>query len=388
MTIIEVTSSKIIQKFHKLPFQIYKEDENWIPHIQQEVESIFNPKENKFHRHGEITRWILQNNEGKTIGRIAAFVNRKKAFSENQPTGGCGFFECINDQKAANLLFETAKEWLEEREMEAMDGPINFGERDRYWGLVVEGHNNPPIYGNAYQPHYYKDLFENYGFQLYFKQFMYERSVNDEIQEKYRKRSDIILQNPDYTFKHLEKDKMFEYAEDFRTVYNKAWATHSNFKGMSETQARSIIRKLKPVMDPQLIWFAYYQNEAVGFFISLPELNQIFKYINGHLNWWGKLKFLYHQKRGVCNNVFGLAFGIAPEHQKKGLEGAIITRVKNQFESTNKKYQKIIITWIGDFNPKMIRIVENLGTSKYMTLHTYRKLFDENAPFERCKTIH
>ena len=126
MTIIEVTSSKVIRKFHKLPFQIYKEDENWIPHIQQEVESIFNPKENKFHRHGEIIRWILQNNEGKTIGRIAAFVNRKKAFSENQPTGGCGFFECINDQKAANLLFETAKKWLKEREMQAMDGPINF----------------------------------------------------------------------------------------------------------------------------------------------------------------------------------------------------------------------------------------------------------------------
>ena len=99
-------------------------------------------------------------------------------------------------------------------------------------------------------------------------------------------------------------------------------------------------------------------------------------------------EFLYHQKRGICNNVFALAFGITPEHQKKGLEGAIITRVKNQFESTNKKYQKIIITWIGDFNPKMIRIVENLGTSKYMTLHTYRKLFDENAPFERCKIIH
>ena len=83
MTIIEVTSSKVIRKFHKLPFQIYKEDENWIPHIQQEVESIFNPKENKFHRHGEIIRWILQNNEGKTIGRIAAFVNRKKAFAKS-----------------------------------------------------------------------------------------------------------------------------------------------------------------------------------------------------------------------------------------------------------------------------------------------------------------
>ena len=85
-----------------------------------------------------------------------------------------------------------------------------------------------------------------------------------------------------------------------------------------ETQARSIMRKLKPVMDPELIWFAYYNEEPVGFFIGLPELNQVFKYINGNLNWWGKLKFLLHKKRGACNNVFGTAFGIVPEHQKKG----------------------------------------------------------------------
>lgn len=387
MTIIKVNSAKTIKQFHKLPFKIYKNDKNWIPHIKQEVEAVFTPKQNKFFRHGEAIRWILQNEEGKTIGRIAAFINRKKAFTESQPTGGFGFFECIDDKEAANLLFNTAKKWLSEREMEAMDGPINFGERDRYWGLLVKGHEKPPIYGNAYQPAYYESLFENYGFKMYFEQYMFERSVHEEIQEKYRERSNIILQDPGYTFRHMEKDKMFEYAEDFRTIYNKAWVKHSNFKGMPETQARSIMRKLKPVMDCELIWFAYYNNKPVGFFIALPELNQIFKYIKGNLNWWGKIKFLFHQKRGVCNNVFGMAFGIVPDHQKKGLEGAIMMAVKKQFETRGNKYKNIIVTWIGDFNPKMIRIVQNLGTNKYMTLRTYRKLFDENAPFERCKTI-
>lgn len=387
MTIIEVNSAKTIRQFHQLPFHIYKSDKNWIPHIQQEVEAVFTPKKNKFFRHGEATRWILKNDEGKVIGRIAAFINRKKAFSEKQATGGCGFFECINEQAAATLLFDTAKAWLQEREMEAMDGPINFGERDRYWGLLVEGHDKAPIYGNNYQPSYYQQLFTTYGFQVYFEQYMFVRSVHEEIPTKYRERSDKILEDPGYTFRHLEKDKMFDYAEDFRTVYNKAWKTHSNFKGMPESQARAIMRKMKPVMDEQLIWFAYYHGEPVGFFIALPELNQIFKHINGKLNWLGKLKFLYYRWRGVCNNVFGIAFGIAPDHQRKGLEGAIMMAVKKQFETTGSKYQDIIITWIGDFNPKMIRITENIGTKKYMTLHTYRKLFDENAPFERCKTI-
>jgi GNAT superfamily N-acetyltransferase len=387
MKIVAVNSPLHIKEFHQLPFRIYAAVKQWVPHIEQEVEAVFNSQSNKFFRHGEAIRWILQDDSGQTIGRVAAFINKKKAFSEKQPTGGLGFFECINDEAAAFLLFDTAKQWLQEREMEAMDGPINFGERDRYWGLLVDGFDNKPIYGNPYQPAYYQDFFESYGFQTYFEQFMYERSVHDEIPDKYKDRSAIILQDPGYTFRHLEKKKMFDYAEDFRTIYNKAWKTHSNFKGMPAAQARSIMKKLKPVMDEKLIWFAYYNDEPVAFFIALPELNQIFKHINGNLNWLGKLQFLYHKWKGGCTNVFGVAFGIAPAHQKKGLEGALIMAIKKQFESEKNAYEKIIMTWIGDFNPKMIRIVENLGVEKYMTLRTYRKLFDENATFERCKTI-
>ena len=173
MTIIEVKTSAHIKAFHQIPFEIYKNDSNWIPHIKQDVEKVFTKKENKFFRHGEAIRWILKNDDNVYIGRISAFINRKKAFSEKQPTGGVGFFECTNDPEASSLLFDTAKKWLEDREMEAMDGPINFGERDRYWGLLVEGFENRPIYANPYQPPYYQKLFEDYGFLTYFEQFMY-----------------------------------------------------------------------------------------------------------------------------------------------------------------------------------------------------------------------
>lgn len=387
MTIIEVNTAAQIKAFHQIPFDIYKTDTNWIPHIKQEVEKVFTPSENKFFRHGEAIRWILKDHNGNYIARIATFINRKKAFSEKQPTGGVGFFECINDKKASSLLFDTAKKWLEDRGIEAMDGPINFGERDRYWGLLVDGFENPPIYANAYQPSYYQALFEDYGFQTYFEQYMFYRKISDDIPKKYKLRSERILKDKGYSFRHLEKNKMFEYSEDFRTVYNKAWKTHSNFKGMPASQARSIMRKIKPIMDEKLIWFAYYKDEPIAFFIALPEINQIFKHVNGNLNWFGKLKFLYYKWKGSCNNVFGLAFGVSPEFQKKGLEGAIIMAVKNQFEGGSNYYKNLIITWIGDFNPKMMKIVHNLGTEKYMTLKTYRKLFNEEAEFERCKTI-
>ena len=127
MTIIEVKTSSQIKAFHHIPFYIYKNDSNWIHHIKQDVEKVFTKKENKFFRNGEAIRWILKNDDNIFIGRISAFINRRKAYSEKQPTGGIGFFECIDDLEASSLLFETAKKWLEDREMQAMDGPINFG---------------------------------------------------------------------------------------------------------------------------------------------------------------------------------------------------------------------------------------------------------------------
>jgi hypothetical protein len=186
MTIIEVNSPAKIKVFHQIPFDIYKNDSNWIPHIKQDVEKVFTKSSNKFFRHGEAIRWILKDDNNKYIGRIAAFINRKKAFSEKQPTGGIGFFECIDDLSASSLLFDTAKKWLEDREMQAMDGPINFGERDRYWGLLVEGFENRPIYANPYNPPYYQKLFKDYGFLTYFEQYMYCRNISDDISSKYK----------------------------------------------------------------------------------------------------------------------------------------------------------------------------------------------------------
>ncbi len=145
--------------------------------LDKDINAVFDPKQNKFFRHGHCSRFLLWNEQGKCIGRIAAFINEKTSKKEKQPTGGIGFFECINDQKAAHLLFDHAKNWLQERGMEAMDGPINFGERDSWWGLLVDGFISP-AYKTNYNPPYYKDFFESYGFQIYFEQWCYAMKVN------------------------------------------------------------------------------------------------------------------------------------------------------------------------------------------------------------------
>jgi GNAT superfamily N-acetyltransferase len=174
--------------------------------------------------------------------------------------------------------------------------------------------------------------------------------------------------------------------EDFVTIYNSAWVTHDNFRPMTKEQAVALGKKIAPVMDEDLMWFAYHDGKPVGCYLSLPELNEIFRYVGDRLHWWGKLKFLWYKWRRPPRTAFGIAFGIVPEHQGRGIEGAIFNEFGKRI-LPKKKYDNIIISWIGDFNPKMIRIIENLKAEKYRTLITYRKIFDPDIPFERCPVI-
>ena len=175
MDIIEVTDNRTAKDFLHLPLKIYKNYKAWIRPLDKDIYAVFNSSTNKAFRHGFCKRWILRDDGGKTIGRIAAFVNKKTMNKGNkQPTGGIGFFECIEDQDAAFKLFDTAKSWLEEQGMEAMDGPINFGERDKWWGLLIDGFEKEPNYNCNYNPPYYKVFFEKYGFKIYYNQYTYQ----------------------------------------------------------------------------------------------------------------------------------------------------------------------------------------------------------------------
>jgi len=387
MNIVEVGDHPRWKKeFLLLPLRLYQHEKNWIRPLDNDIENVFDPQKNKYFSHGECTRWILQDSQGKTIGRVAAFIDRNTAFTHDQPTGGMGFFECINDQKAAFLLFDTCKAWLQARGMEAMDGPINFGERDNWWGLLVQGFEYEPTYCMPYTLPYYVPFFENYGFKDYFKQYTYGRPAKGlGVADSVHQRAERVYQNPAYEFRHLDKKQLNKYAEDFRTIYNKAWVKHEGVKEMSAEQAQSIIQKLKPIMNPEIIWFAYYENEPVAFFIVLPEFNQIVKHLNGKLDFIGKLKFLYHKWKGTMTRVFGVVFGVVPEHQGKGVESAITLAYTTIGWKDTFPYDEFEMNWIGDFNPAMMRFVTQVGGTIKKTHITYRKMFDETKEVKRAR---
>ncbi|MGK7397099.1 MAG: hypothetical protein ACNS62_21155 [Candidatus Cyclobacteriaceae bacterium M3_2C_046] len=388
MELVEVTNQKYRKAFLQLPVKLYKDSKYWIRPLDQDIEGVFDPQKNKYLKEGSSIRWILLDHQQQVIGRVAAFVNKKTAYTFDQPTGGIGFFECINDQAAANKLFEQSREWLQQQGMEAMDGPVNFGDRDRWWGLLVDGFNIEPNYCTPYNFPYYQQLFENYGFQLYFRQYTYARMVHEDgLAPQIKQKAALIRADPDYTFRHIEKKRLELYAEDFRFIFNKAWRKHLGVKEMTREQAVSIMKKLKPVLDERIIWFGYYKKEPIAFYINLPELNQIFKFVHGKLNWWGKLIFLYHKYRNTCDKMFGVSFGVIPEFQGKGIEGAIVDAFSEFAWSDKHPYKTYEMNWIGDFNPKMMHVCENVGGRIIKTHITYRKLFDETKAFERAPII-
>ncbi len=387
MKAVEVISKQHEKEFLLLPVNLYKSEPRWIRPLDKDIEHVFNSKKNKAFQQGECIRWILLNMHREVIGRVAAFVNYKTATKgNNQPTGGIGFFDCIHDQHAAFLLFNQCQQWLQEKGMEAMDGPINFGGRDRWWGLLIEGFDHEPNYQCNYNFPYYEELFRAYGFQTYFYQLTYGRPMLGPVDPIIIEKAALIEKNLNYRFAYLSKSDN-TLAEKIRYVYNKAWTNREEMAELSMAQAQHLVKQMKPVIDEKLVWFAYYKDEPIAFFISLPEVNQIFKYFNGKFGWIEKVRFVWHKFRKTNRKAFGILFGIIPEHQGKNIDAALIENFRAMTEAENFQYTEYEMNWIGDFNPKMIRIAEQV-TRKIVKKHvTLRKLFDATKAFSRASIL-
>ncbi|MEN8156150.1 MAG: GNAT family N-acetyltransferase [Bacteroidota bacterium] len=382
MKVTEVSDKRSKQAFLSVPKILYQNEGTWVCPLDKEIESVFDPGKNVYFQHGEATRWILFDAGEKLIGRVAAFIDRNTAEKQDQPTGGIGFFECINNQEAANLLFDTAKEWLKERGMEAMDGPVNFGETDKYWGLLVEGFTHPS-YEIAYNFPYYQELFETYGFKTYFKQEGFHLDITEPLPPRIKRIAEWIAQKPDYEFRHFEWKTSDQFVKDFVTVFNEAWASFKeNFEPLEVSYIKKTLKKAKAIIDEEFVWIAYNKGKPIAIYLMYPDLNQILKHLNGRLTLPAMLKFLYLKKRKRMTRARGVLMGVIPAFQGLGVEAAIILQLVKVFERKSH-YTEIEFSWVGDFNPKMRKTFVSVGCKSVKHYITYRYLFDRKKRFKR-----
>lgn len=382
---IEVVDKQQEDAFIQLPVELYKGNKYWVRPLDNDIRNVFNKDKNPCFKHGECVRWLLQDESGRNIGRVAAFINEKSCRLDKYTVGQMGFFECIDNREAAYMLFDKCREWLESRGMEAMEGPVNFGERIEWWGLLVEGFEQCPNYAMPYTHPYYIPFFEEYGFRDFFKQFTYRtKLVLESLSSVVVWKADRLLKDPDYTvhtYRAIGKQKAID---SLLTVYNKAWNLEVHgVDGITRDQVETIYKSLQPIIDEDLIYFAYYKGEPIGFYLMFPELNQVVKHVNGRLNLLGIIKFLYYKRVKKIDVALGQLFGVIPEFQSKGVEAAMIKRFCEQVVEKNSHYKYLEMNWVGDFNPQMMHLMKYLSATMVKTHITYRKLFRDDIEFIR-----
>jgi hypothetical protein len=375
LSLIEVLDPVHEKAFLEVPEVIYQNNPFWIGPLHSDIQNIFDPNFNPYYKHGTTRRWIVVNQHQDVLGRIAAFIDFTRMYESGKKIGCIGFFECVEDEEVAKCLLDVAMKWLGDYyQIDAVDGPVNFGENDKYWGLLLDGFESSS-YGMNYNPPYYKDFLEKYGFEKQYEQLTNQVDLKNSLPERFSKISERVCRNKRYRFVHFSYKQKDKLVKDFVYIYNEAWASFKNFRPISEAYIKTSLLQLKPVLVESFVWFVYVDEKPAGLLVGLPDLNEALKNIGGKFTLLSKIKFLLFKYFKGFTKVRVVIMGVIPEFQRLGLESALIYNAfKAGMEKPNFKY--VQLAWVGDFNQKMIAIHQAMGAVPEMRHATYRKFLN------------
>lgn len=385
MKLREVRTKQDKADFYRVARELYRGDPHWICPLEADIEDVFNPDANSLFHNGDAIRWVVEDESGRLLGRTGAFFNRGKAAQQEQPTGGMGFFECVNDRAAAFLLFDACCDWLKGKGMEAMDGPVTFGENLTYWGLLIDGFSQP-VYGMPYNFPYYRELFEAYGFRVFFEQFSYEADLSVPFPDRQVKFSMHLKEK--YRFEHFDFRHKEKYLADICTIYNAVWADfHEDYTPLDYREIEKIMVKAKPILNPELIWFGYDGDRPVALVVVFPDVNQVLKKLgNGKLSPLNILKFLWYKNTGTITRARQLLTAVVPDYQRTGITGALFLTMVDA--CIRNKIRFLDMSWVGDYNVTVNKIYRLLGIPVVKTHATMRYMFDRNREVKRFTNEH
>jgi len=363
--LIEVYTSKQKKAFHQFARDLYAEDSEFISHLDVDVEAIFDSQQNSEFKNGDALRWLAYQS-GQAVGRVAAFYNRKSGLV------GLGFFDVVQDYSVAKTLFDVALDWLKSKGFDRVEAPVNFGERDKYWGLMVFGFQNPSYQENYNFP-YYQEFFERYGFTKNIEQTTSTANPRDMDYEKYKRFADRLEERGGYRAEHFRLRDINRFVKDFTLIYNEAWEQHEHFVPFTEERVLTLFTAMKPIIREDILWFLYADDKPIAFYLSIIDVNQIVKHLNGSMSLWAKFRFLWYKKTVRIDRIRGIIFGVVPEYQAKGVYSILVMKM---FEvmTRDKNLKETELSWIGDFNPKMHALLKSLNATKTKVHNTYEKL--------------
>lgn len=363
-----VTTDKEKKEFIEFPYTHYSATENWIPPLRRDQKKLLDTQKNPYFQNAEMALFIAEHN-GKIAGRISAVVDHRYNEYHGTKTGHFGFFECIDNQETANLLFRVACDWLKEKGMEDVLGPASPGMMDTI-GLLVDSFDKDPFILMAYNKNYYEKLVLEAGFEpdMDLLAFMiYKRDVDmtriDRAMEIVRKRI------PDITFRPVNLKKINTEVEIIREIYNQAWKDNWGFIPLTKEELAATAKEFKMILDPGFAHIAEIKGRPVAFSIALPDFNQVLKTMDGNLFPFGFIKILRGKKK--IDQVRTVLMGVLPEYRGKGIDALLHQRSIEYGANNNVTTSEL--SWVLGNNTDMIRVAERLGGKLDKTYRMYKK---------------
>jgi GNAT superfamily N-acetyltransferase len=361
------------KQFLDLPYRLYSTEKRWVPPLRLERKEHIDPGKNPFFEHAEV-EFFLARRDGRVVGRISAHVDRNLNEFQDNRWGLFGFFECEDDPETARALVDTAEAWLRERGRDRMVGPMDFTTNDEC-GLLIEGHERPPIILCPWQHPYYQRLLEEAcGLTKAMDLLMWELQVSDrsKVHQAIWDVADAVESRHGIVVRPMRKRNLQEEVTKFLEVYNSAWERNWGFVPLTEKEVRHYAKQLKPVLDENWAMIAERTDtgEVVGAALTLPDFNQVLaKVKDGRLLPFGWLAALRNRKNVTQVRVFAL--GVKPEYQHTGVAARMYQAHFDAAERTPQTGGEM--GWILETNKAMNRAMEGMGGKVVRKYRVYER---------------
>jgi len=365
-----VASEADRQAFIDLPWRIYAGDPNWVPPLRSEVAQQFAP-DNPFFSYGTLQRFLARGTDGTPRGRIAAIINRRLIEREGRNVGLFGFFECERDAGTAQALLEAACQWLRQQGMGLARGPIDLATHNNCF-FQISGFDSPPRLMMPYNPPYYPELVEQLGWHKAKDAYAYDFSLAQSLPSKFERayrvavRSGLTLRPIRTQGQAFEQDAHSLYA-----LYSRAFSANWSATPQTEQEFLAQARSLQSLVDPDIFYVAEDGERMVGLTIALPDYNIALRHVNGKLNWWGKLKFLWYRRQ--IDRARVLAIGALPEYRRQMVPLALGYCCFQGCKQPGKRYRQVEGSWVFEDNYASRRPIEAAGARIYKTYRMYEK---------------
>jgi GNAT superfamily N-acetyltransferase len=367
--IISVSSKKQLAAFIDFPHDLYKDDPNYVPELFIAQRDLLT--KHPFHKHNSLQCFLAYDGD-RIVGRIAAILNNGHNEYNKVNDGFFGFFDCIDDQETADLLFATAAQWLKGKGVDQkFIGPTNFSTNEPC-GLLIEGFDSPPFLMQTYNAPYYARLIEHAGFEKQVDLIAWhweggnydDRSVKllDALQERL-KRNNIVIRKV-----NLKNFK--EETAKLREVYNSAWDQNTGFVPLTDDEFDYLAADLKLILDPDFALVAEQDGKIVAFGLALPNYNEIFRKIKrGRLFPTGIFKLLLGKSKIESIRIYAL--GVVEGYRKMGIEACLYGTIIKEYK--RKGYKHAEAGWTLENNTMINEAIKAIKGDPYKKYRLYEK---------------